>query len=472
MARTATLPSPPQPEGAANGALERAADGVAAHALRRGGKLGDYRLLAPVAAGGMAYVWAAARSGDYGFQRLFAIKAMREEIAFDASFRRMFLEEAKLAARIHHTNVVDVIDLGEEAGVVYQVMPLVEGDSLAGLVRAMQEREPDANVTPKVPRSVAVRVIVDALRGLHAAHETRGEGGAPLDIVHRDVSPQNILVGVDGIAKIADFGVAKALGSLGDETEAGTIKGKVSYMAPEQLRKAKIDRRCDVFSTGVVLWELLVGTRLAPAAASTLLASEVIDDPSARDASVPAPIAAIAMRALAAAPDARFATADAMADALEAAAAACGLSLSSKDVASWASALATPRLARRREDVAEAVATERELEGKTRIEAVPRRRRAGAIVVAAAIAMGIAMGAWGMTRGARGTVATSVAPAIAAPVAASPTASATPVASSAPSAAPPAAIDSAPPRVAPAARGRRPRDVPPARPKFGNPYAP
>ena len=131
MARTATLPSPPAPDdGRAHG------DGAARIALRRGAQLGDYRLLAPVAAGGMAYVWAAARSGDYGFQRLFAIKAMRDEIAHDASFRRMFLEEAKLAARIHHTNVVEVLDLGEEAGTVYQVMPLVDGDSLAGLVRS------------------------------------------------------------------------------------------------------------------------------------------------------------------------------------------------------------------------------------------------------------------------------------------------------------------------------------------------
>ena len=482
--QTASLPAPaPSRNGHEEGA------GLT---LRAGARLGDYRLLAPIGTGGMAYVWAATRSGDYGFTRLFAIKAMRDEIALDPSFRRMFLEEAKLAARIHHTNVVDVLDLGEEAGVVYQVMPLIEGDSLAKLVRAHEDRDPSL----KIPRSVAVRVVVDALRGLHAAHEMTGDDGAPLAIVHRDVSPHNVLVGIDGVAKIADFGVAKAMGMRGDESESGTLNGKLAYMSPEQLErgrsdKGEVDRRSDLFSTGVMLWELLAGQRLTPSAAATLLAGGALPDPRDRDPSVPEALAALTMRALARDPAARFATADAMADALEEAARGCGLALSTKEVASWTSPLATRTLARRRDDVAEAAGTLGLTLPVSVVDVVPgpkakRKRRAVVAIAMSMLAIGLAIGGLAVRSGSheappRDTLASAESAqkqaesVIAAPSTSS--AATLTTATTAASTAMPttnasaATVDAgAPSRTpAPSVRGRRVPEA--AHPKFGNPYA-
>jgi serine/threonine-protein kinase len=281
-------------------------------ALARGAWLGGYRLLAPIATGGMAHVWSATRASE-----IVAIKLLREELAADAAFRRLFLDEAKLAARIRHRNVAHVIDFGE----FYQVMPLVEGDALSALLRA------------PLACSIAARIMTDVLRGLYAAHET-------LQIVHRDVSPQNILVGVDGISRIGDFGLA-----------ASELHGKVSYMAPEQLARKPLDRRADVFSAGVVLWELLTNNRLVPAAAPAILANQPIASPRAIDPSIPEEIASIAMRALAAEPEARFASANDMADALENAAA------STSEVAAWVSAMIGDVVERRRAERAEAMAT-------------------------------------------------------------------------------------------------------------------
>jgi serine/threonine-protein kinase len=456
--RTGTIPIPSERRGADDEPPD-------AFALRRGASLGRYQLLAPVAAGGMAYVWAAARTGDYGFHRLFAIKVMREEIAFDASFRRMFLEEAKLAARIRHTNVVEVLDLGEQAGTVYQVMPLIEGDSLAGLLRSLRARDASA----RVPRAVAVRIVVDALRGLHAAHETLGPNGMPLAIVHRDVSPHNVLVGVDGIAKLADFGVAKATASVLDETETGDVRGKLAYMSPEQLQKRKIDRRSDVFSAGIVLWELLAGERMAPTAASLAIANEAIPEPRARDASVPSMLADVAIRALAPEPHARFATADAMADALESAARAAGLTLSAKEVGSWTASLTTGALARRQGEVTEAASTI----GITLGEGprAGRTRRRAAAIVAAVIAVAVGLVA------VRARVRTVDAPpppmAIPAPV---PFEVIPPAPHDegpiAPAVTPSKAVEAVgSARAAPASRSPKARAPEPKRPKFDNPYA-
>jgi serine/threonine-protein kinase len=463
--------------------------------LRRGECLGQYRLLFHVGSGGMAHVWAAARSGDYGFQRLFAVKVMREDIADIASYRKMFLDEAKLAARVHHTNVVEVIDLGEEAGTVYQVMPLLEGDSLAGLLRdwrTRQEEQPEAErvemgVGARVPLGVGVRVMIDVLRGLHAAHEMKGDGGVALGIVHRDVSPQNILVGVDGISKIADFGVAKVVSSFVDETDAGTPKGKVAYMAPEQLEKAKLDRRCDVFAAGVVLWELLAGSRLAPSAASTLLGGSTIEDPRAKGASVPRELAEIAMRALERRPGARFPSADAMADALEEAARACGLALSTKEVASWTAQLTTSRLAKRRGDLAEAATL---LSSEVAASPARARRKRPLGVAAMGLALGLCgVGAgWLSARAANGTangtsreaqVAASAASAVSPPATASAALPAEQSAIGSPEAASASAPQPAPAAQAPTSSARtaprrptKPRDAAPTRPKFQNPYAP
>jgi serine/threonine-protein kinase len=307
--------------------------------LERGACLGSYELVLPIASGGMGRVWIAARRGDFGFSRMFAVKVMREDLAERQSFRRKFLEEAKLAARLRHTNVVEVFDLGEASGTVYQAMELVDGDSLSGLLNLAERRA----VAPEI----AARIVVDVLRGLHAAHQLTGEHGGSLELVHRDVSPQNILVGLDGVAKIADFGVARALGSL-EEDLVGPV-GKRAYMAPEQLLSGNLDRRCDVFSAGVVLWELLGGVRPS-AVAQKLLAGEALPDPCALHPGADAALAAIALRAAARDAQQRFATADAMADAIEEAAMRAGLVLSTKRVQAWVSGLVGARLSRQRED--------------------------------------------------------------------------------------------------------------------------
>lgn len=299
--------------------------------LERGACLGSYELVLPLASGGMGRVWIAAKRGDFGFTRMFAVKVMREDIAEREVFRRMFLAEAKLAARLRHTNVVEVFDLGEAEGTVYQAMELVDGDSLIGLIRGAS--------TPMVEAEIAGRILVDVLRGLHAAHELRDEHGAPLELVHRDVSPHNILVGLDGVAKIADFGVARVTGLLGIDT-SGPV-GKRAYMAPEQLRAEAIDRRCDVFSSGVVLYELLAGKRPD-------LLSPAMPEQTSGDARAAESFAKIALRAIAPDPADRYPSADAMADALEEAAMRAGVTLSTKRVQSWVGALVGSRISRQR----------------------------------------------------------------------------------------------------------------------------
>ena len=219
--------------------------------------LGRYALFGELASGGMATVHFARMSSLGGFNRTVAIKRMRSDIARDPEFVAMFLDEARLTSRIEHPNVVATLDVVAESGEVFLVMEYVRGESLQRLRRAARSRR------EKVPVPVAVSLMVGALAGLHAAHEALGEDGVPLGIVHRDVSPQNIMVGEDGISRITDFGIAKAESRL-QVTHEGQMKGKLPYMAPEQLGggRNKIDRRVDIFSAAVVLWELLAGKGL------------------------------------------------------------------------------------------------------------------------------------------------------------------------------------------------------------------
>jgi serine/threonine protein kinase len=322
---------------------------------RLGMRLGRYELLVPLASGGMAQVWVARLAGEHGFARLVAVKTMRPEHADSDAFRRMFLDEARLAARIAHTNVVEVLDLGEEGeGIVYLAMTLVEGDSVAGLLKL--RRKVGAR---GLPHGIAARVIGDVLAGLHAAHELKDEEGRPLHLVHRDVSPHNVLVGIDGISKIADFGVAKARSRLADETEAGQVKGKFAYMAPEQLERRPVDRRSDVFSAGVVLWEALTGEKLFAGIdlIDTIAKVRETKIPDARDVApdVPGAIAEVTAKALERDASRRFASAAEMADALERAARACGAVASAKEVGALVADLCGEEIERRREAVRDAV---------------------------------------------------------------------------------------------------------------------
>jgi serine/threonine-protein kinase len=221
--------------------------------LAPGMVLGRYELLLPIAQGGMATVWAARQRGTRGFNKTVAIKTMLPTLSDDAQFEQMFLDEAALAARIHHPNVAEILDLGEQDDILYIVMEWVEGEALSVLHKAVKRNE------AQFPMRLALRVARQAAAALHAAHELKDESDTPLRLVHRDVSPQNILCTYDGIVKLVDFGVAKAVGRAGGETTAGQLKGKVPYMSPEQARGGTIDRRTDIFALGIVMYKLTTG---------------------------------------------------------------------------------------------------------------------------------------------------------------------------------------------------------------------
>ncbi len=214
--------------------------------------LGRYELLMPIASGGMAMVWAARLKGTRGFQKIVAVKTMLPKLSEDDQFEQMFLDEASLASQIRHPHVVEIMDLGEEDGILYLVMELVDGVPLNQLMKAAKKRG-------GIPLPIAVRVVMQACAGLHAAHELKDRDGKLVGLVHRDVSPQNILVTYEGVTKVVDFGIAKATALGGGATVAGQIKGKVAYMSPEQVKGAKIDRRVDVFAVGIVLYALTTG---------------------------------------------------------------------------------------------------------------------------------------------------------------------------------------------------------------------
>jgi len=219
------------------------------------GTLGRYALYGEIAAGGMATVHLARLMGSVGFARTVAIKRLHPHLSKDPDFVAMFLEEARLAARVRHPNVVSTLDVVDEDNELFLVMEYVAGESLSRLVRKTRD------TGKRIPPRYVAGVMCAALEGLHAAHEATSERGVALGIVHRDVSPQNIHVGLDGVARVLDFGIAKATNRV-QETRTDQIKGKVAYMAPEQLAKGPIDRRADVYSAAVVLWEALTGARL------------------------------------------------------------------------------------------------------------------------------------------------------------------------------------------------------------------
>jgi serine/threonine-protein kinase len=220
--------------------------------LKPGDTLGRYEILMPVARGGMASVWAARMVGSRGFQKLVAVKTMLPDLSDDDDFEAMFLDEARLAARIRHPHVVEIIDLGDEEGLVYIVMEWVDGETIFTLNKS-------AKAKGGIPLPVLLRIASAACGGLHAAHELRDDKGQLLNLVHRDVSPQNIMVSFDGIVKIVDFGVAKAAGRLHETRVAGIMKGKVPYLSPEQLTSGKVDRRADIFALGILIYAMVSG---------------------------------------------------------------------------------------------------------------------------------------------------------------------------------------------------------------------
>ena len=280
-----------------------------------GRALGRYELLTEIASGGMASVFLARARAVAGFERVVAVKVCHPHLRGDEEFATMFLDEARLAARIHHPNVVSTLDVGDDGARLYLVMEYIEGDRLSGLIKAASRRG------ECIASATVSRIFLDALAGLHAAHELVDGDGAPLGIVHRDVSPQNILVGIDGVARITDFGIAKAESSLSD-TGVKKIKGKLSYMAPEQIEGAPLTRRTDLYAAGVVLWESLTGRRLfrgeSDQDTARKVLANVVPRPSKIAAGIDPAYDAVVLKATARDPAARFATAEEFIDALEA----------------------------------------------------------------------------------------------------------------------------------------------------------
>ena len=299
----------------------------------RGRLVGRYVVHDRIAAGGMATVHVGRLLGAAGFSRTVAIKRLHDAYAKDPDFVAMLLDEARLAAAIRHPNVVPTLDVVAEDDELLVVMEYVEGESVAHLARLVHA------AGQRMPAPFAAVMISQALHGLHAAHEARDKNGEHLHIVHRDVSPQNIVVGTDGVSRVLDFGIAKAA-SRATATEDGQIKGKAAYMAPEQLQHGAVDRRTDIFAASVVLWELLCGRRLffadSPAEIMSLVLNGPIDPPQSWAPELPDALAAVTMRGLDRDPALRFATAEEMALAIEESIAMPR----SKEVGAWVSATA------------------------------------------------------------------------------------------------------------------------------------
>jgi eukaryotic-like serine/threonine-protein kinase len=296
-------------------------------------RIGRYDLVAEIASGGMATVYLARLSGVGGFQRNVAIKCLHPHLARNLEFVEMFLDEARLAALIHHPNVVPIQEVEERDQGYYLVMDYIEGDTFASLLSR------SASLGRQVPLEIALRVLIDTLVGLDAAHELRDARGAVVGLVHRDVSPQNILVGTDGVARITDFGVARAASRL-SATRAGQLKGKLAYMAPEQAGgEEEVDRRADVFSAGVVLWEALAFRRLFKAsneaATLTRVLTEPIVSPAEINPSVPESIARVCMKALERDLNRRYVSCAEFADALERAAVEARALATTREVAAF-----------------------------------------------------------------------------------------------------------------------------------------
>jgi serine/threonine protein kinase len=334
------------------------ADGHSQSPLTPGYRLDRYELLGPLAEGGMASVWIARQRGKHGFEKLVALKTILPQYASDLRFQQMFLDEARIASRIEHFNVARILDLGEEHDVLYLAMEYVDGDSLSKLRRAWMKK----NIP--VPTGVVMRILADACSGLHEAHELRGDDGKSLEIVHRDVSPHNILVSVKGVAKVIDFGIAKARDRLAGETNAGVLKGKIQYMAPEQALGRKVDRRADLWAIGASLYHLLTGKPPFDAD-NTLGTLHLLTSgrpPLPLPPTVHPAVAGVVRRALTTPPDKRFGTAAEMRDALEAAMLDAKIVATPADVASFINEHLSERTVKRRHviDIALAAAAERE----------------------------------------------------------------------------------------------------------------
>ncbi len=313
-------------------------------------RFGNYEPLLQLAAGGMATVHIARQLGAAGFERIVVVKRVHRHLLADRAFYDMFRDEAHVASMVRHPNVVPVIDVVEIGDAIHDnrelllVMEYVESASLSTIQRAVHE---DGK---RIPIPIVARILCDALAGMHAAHTAVDMRGEPLGVVHRDVSPQNIIVGVDGSARLIDFGVAKAAHRL-SETRSGSVKGKYSYMAPEQAHGRPVDARTDIFAAGIVFHECLTAKRLFRGENELdtvrMISEADVLPPSSVEPAIPAALDAVALKALTRAPAGRFQTALEMMDAIESA-----MPLASpREVAAYLERVCGARMLERREAV-------------------------------------------------------------------------------------------------------------------------
>ncbi|WP_437289007.1 protein kinase domain-containing protein [Sorangium sp. So ce406] len=330
--------------------------GRAASAVDRlgpGSTLGRYEILIPVAKGGMAAVWAARLQGTRGFRKIVAIKTMLPDVSDDPDFESMFLDEARVAARVRHPNVVEILDLGEEDDVLYIVMEWVDGETAGTLQKA-------AKKLGGIPQRIVLRIASQICAGLHNAHELRDDSGALLDLVHRDISPANVLISTAGFVKIVDFGVAKSKGRLHITRAGGIIKGKTPYLSPEQLGGLPIDRRSDIFSLGALLYVLTTG--MHPFRAETELSTvENITikaplPPRELNSAIHPELERIILKALEKDRDNRFSTCAEMQRAIDQVASSLGEPTTDEDVAAFVRLAIGDTQARRAQELRDAIA--------------------------------------------------------------------------------------------------------------------
>jgi serine/threonine-protein kinase len=317
-------------------------------ALERGQTIGRYRIVAHLASGGMGTVYLARGIDEGSGGGVVAIKVLRPDLAGDDHFRAMFLDEVRIARAIRHTHVVRVLEVAEESGYLYCAMEYVDGHSAHEVVRAVERKG------QRLPAALAVRIVADACEGLHAAHELHDEAGVWLEVVHRDVSPHNLLVSVDGIVKVIDFGVAKARQRLARDTTVATLKGKARYMAPEQVRGEPLDRRADIWALGIVAYRLLSGTLPYDGDNDLAVLRAILDRRAVPPlpAFVPAPIARAVRRMVALKPEDRPDNAATARDLLEHAMRESRLAASTEDLARYVHAHVGDICATRRKRIA------------------------------------------------------------------------------------------------------------------------
>ena len=325
-----------------------------------GTKLGRYDLLHRLASGGMGSVYVGRARGVGDFERLVAIKVLHEHLAHQEDFVGMFLDEARLAAQIRHPNVVATVDVCPTPEGYFLVMDYIEGDHLGGLLRAAMRKG------ELLPVPVVLRIVVDSLMGLAAAHGLKDRTGTVLNLVHRDISPQNVLVGVDGMARLTDFGVAKAEHRI-SSTREGQFKGKLAYASPEQAATGEVEQRSDLFGMGVVMWEALTAKRLFGADTNQATLRRLLEEPIPALSLVRPDLAALdpfMAKALARDRDERFQTAQEMAEAIELVAPQVGGLATTRGVAQSVRTLSKDKLEAEHAAIERAIAEHKKLSSR------------------------------------------------------------------------------------------------------------